>query len=106
MAMLLMTQMNSTCSVLNQHYACFEPGYLVTYEIEECSVAELVSVAMVSSGDAKLSYWCFWFTIRLNIVSCAIKWCLRINQEQDAFFTLVARFGIPAVRLWQVKMLL
>lgn len=72
----------------------FDPAILVTYEIEDASVAELVSVAMVSSGDANYLTGASGSHTADIVPGASVVFT--VNQEQDAFFTLYARLGIPS----------
>jgi mannan endo-1,4-beta-mannosidase len=71
----------------------YDPAVLITYEIEDTSVAELVSVAAVSSGDNYLTGAVGSHTADI-VPGASVKFTL--NMEQDSFFSLLARFGIPS----------
>lgn len=71
----------------------YDPAVLITYEIEDASVAELISVAAVSSGDNYLTGAVGAHTADI-VPGASVKFT--INIEQDSFFSLLARFGIPS----------
>ena len=72
----------------------FDPAILVTYEIEDASVAQLIALTTISSGDANYLTGASGSHTADIVPGSSVKFT--INQEKDAFFTLYARFGIPS----------
>lgn len=72
----------------------FDPAVIINYEVEDSSVAELLSVAIVSAGDANYLNGASGSHTADITPGASVKFT--INSEQDSFFTLYGRFGIPA----------
>ncbi|WP_416307557.1 glycosyl hydrolase [Neptunicella sp. SCSIO 80796] len=72
----------------------YDPQVLIVYEVEDSSVAELVSVGLISEGsDGYLTGAVGTHTADI-VPGASVKFT--INVEQDSFFSLLARFGIPS----------